>query len=69
MDFEVVNNLDGARSALKSDQAHIFLWEKYTTKFLVDQHEFKRIGEYPTPWPCFVISATDNIISNEPEFT
>jgi sulfonate transport system substrate-binding protein len=61
--FEVVNNLDGAREALKNDRAHIFLWEKYTTKFLVDQGEFKRVGEYPTPWPCFVISATDKIIA------
>ncbi len=65
--FEVVNNLDGARNALKNDQAHIFLWEKYTTKFLVDQHEFKRVGEYPTPWPCFVISATNKIIANDPD--
>lgn len=63
--FEVVNNLQGARIALKKNQAHIFLWEKYTTKFLVDQGEFKRVGEYPTPWPCFVISATDKIIGNQ----
>lgn len=67
MKFEVVNNLDGARAAFKNDQAHIFLWEKYTTKFLVDQGEFKRVGEYPTPWPCFVISATDKIIAEAPE--
>lgn len=65
--FEVVNNLDGARKALKNNKAHIFLWEKYTTKFLVDQGEFKRVGEYPTPWPCFVISATDKIIADDSE--
>ena len=65
--FEVVNNLDGARTALKNGQAHIFLWEKYTTQFLVDQGEFKRVGVYPTPWPCFVISATDKSIANDPD--
>lgn len=65
--FVVVNNLDGARTALKNDEAHIFLWEKYTTRFLVDQREFKRVGEYPTPWPCFVISATNKILANDPE--
>lgn len=65
--FEVVNNLDGARAALKTDKAQIFLWEKYTTKFLVDLGEFKRVGEYPTPWPCFVISATQAIIDREPK--
>lgn len=66
LNFRVVDNLEGARNALKNSQAHIFLWEKYTTKFLVDQGEFKRVGEYPTPWPCFVISATDKIIGTEP---
>lgn len=65
--FEVIDNLDGAREALKKDEAHIFLWEKYTTKFLVDQNEFKRVGEYPAPWPCFVIGATNAIIESEPE--
>ena len=60
--FEIVNNLDGARKALKEGVAQIFLWEKYTTKFLVEQAEFKRLSEYPTPWPCFVIGASNQMI-------
>ena len=65
--FEVINNLDGAREALKNDTAQVFLWEKYTTKFLVDKGEFRRVGEYPTPWPCFVIAATNKILEQEPQ--
>ncbi len=67
LNFEVVNDLDGARNALKDNQAHIFLWEKFTTKFLVDNGEFKRIGEYPTPWPGFVVSATEKMIDSDPD--
>ncbi len=55
--YEQVGNLDGGRTALKAGTADYFLWEKYTTKPLVDNGEFKRIGELPTPWPCFVIAA------------
>ena len=50
--LEVVGSLDGARQSLRAGQADVFLWEKYTTKFLVDSGEWRRIGEVPTPWPC-----------------
>jgi ABC-type nitrate/sulfonate/bicarbonate transport system substrate-binding protein len=53
--FVLVNNLEGAVQALSNGEADIFLWEKFTTKPLVDRHIFKRIGECPTPWACFVI--------------
>jgi sulfonate transport system substrate-binding protein len=57
--MEVVGSLDGARKALRDGQADVFLWEKYTTKFLVDSGEWRRIGEVPTPWPCFSFCASD----------
>lgn len=55
--FEVVGDLQGAKTALSGVEPKIFLWEKYTTKPLVDSGVFKRIGEVPTPWPCFSIVA------------
>ena len=61
--FEVIDNLDGAKKAFGNKEAKMFLWEKYTTKPLVDAGQFKRVGEIPTPWPCFVIVATENSIS------
>lgn len=54
----IVGNLEGARTSLKDGSSDYFLWEKYTTKPLVDSGEFRRIGECPTPWPCFVIAVT-----------
>lgn len=62
-DFELVGNLDGARKALAEDTAQLFMWEKFTTKPFVDNGEFKMIGECSTPWPCFVVAATDKFIA------
>ena len=60
--FLVVDNLDGAREEFLHNDSVFFLWEKYTTKFLVEAGEFNRIGEWPTPWPCFVIAASDQML-------
>lgn len=66
-DFIVVGNLDGARNALKKEEAELFLWEKYTTKPLVDVGEFRRIDECPTPWPSFVIAVREEVLKAHPE--
>lgn len=62
-----VNNLDGARNALKENQAQLFLWEKFTTQPLVDNGEFKRIGICPTPWPCFAVAVREEIVQEKEE--
>lgn len=62
--FEVVKNLDGAVEALTNGAADYFLWEKFTTKPLVDSGIFRRIGTCPSPWPCFVIAAREDFIQN-----
>ena len=67
LEFEVVKDLDGAVEALTKEEADYFMWEKFTTKPLVDQQTFRRLGDCPTPWPCFVIAVRDEFISNEKE--
>ena len=62
LQFEVINNLDGAVKALTEGSADYFLWEHFTTKPLIDNGTFRRLGDCPTPWPCFVIAATDVFI-------
>ena len=62
--FEVIKNLDGAIEGLTNEKADYFLWEKFTTKPIVDQGIFRCIDTYPTPWPCFVIAASDSFIKN-----
>ena len=61
--FEIVNNLDGAIESLSEGKSDYFMWEKYTTKPLVDNGTFKRVGECPTPWPCFVIAVRNEFLN------
>lgn len=54
--YEIIGNLDGAVKAMEKGSQGIFLWEKYTTSPTVKSGKMKRIGELPSPWPCFVIA-------------
>ena len=56
LNFEVIKDLEGAVAGLTKDVADYFMWEKFTTKPLVDDGTFRRIGNCPSPWPCFVIA-------------
>lgn len=60
--FHLVKNLEGALHALALQEADVFYWEKYTTKPYVDEGKLKCLGEFVTPWPCFVLAATDEAI-------
>jgi len=62
LQYEVVGSLQGARQALAEGQAAAFMWEKFTTKPLVDSGEWRRVGECVTPWPCFVVAATNTAL-------
>jgi sulfonate transport system substrate-binding protein len=60
--FKVVDNLQGGIDALKNGIADYFMWERFTTKPLVDNGTFRRIGTCPTPWPCFVIAVRNEVL-------
>lgn len=60
--FNIINNLNGAIEGLASGEADYFMWERFTTKPLVDNGTFKHLGNCPTPWPCFVLVGTDSFI-------
>ncbi|NBL64186.1 ABC transporter substrate-binding protein [Flavobacterium sp. NST-5] len=62
--FEIVNTIDGAVEALSNGTADYFMWERFMTKPLVDAGIFRKIGECPTPWPCFVIAVRNEILEN-----
>jgi len=62
--FKVINTLQGGITALENGMADYFMWEHFTTKPLVDNGTFRRIGNCPSPWPCFVIAVRDEILEN-----
>ncbi|MEM9858615.1 MAG: ABC transporter substrate-binding protein [Bacteroidota bacterium] len=65
--FVVVNDLDGGLKSLQTGASTIFYWEKYTTKPYVKRNLLQRIGEFNSPWPCFMIAARNEIINKFPE--
>ncbi len=67
LNFEVIKDLDGAVKGLTDGVADYFLWEKFMTKPIVDQGVFRRIGECPTPWPCFVVAAREDFLDSNTE--
>ena len=67
LEFEIVNTIDGAVKSLSNKESDYFLWEKFMTKPLVDSGIFRKIGDCPTPWPCFVIAVRNEVLKNETE--
>jgi sulfonate transport system substrate-binding protein len=67
IEFELVNTLEGAVEALSTNKAQLFLWERYMTQPIVDQGLFKRLETIATPWPSFVIAATESCIREKEE--
>ena len=64
LQFKVVGDLQGGIDALTNGDADYFMWEHFTTKPLVDNGTFRRVGDCPTPWPCFVIAVRNEILEN-----
>jgi ABC-type nitrate/sulfonate/bicarbonate transport system substrate-binding protein len=60
--FEIVHTFNGAVAALTQGTADYFMWERFMTKPIVDQGIFRRIGDCPTPWPCFVIAVREDFL-------
>ena len=59
LEFVEVGGMEGARAAFKGEQADVFLWEKFTTKPLVDQGEFRILGECIPQFSSFVICVSN----------
>jgi ABC-type nitrate/sulfonate/bicarbonate transport system substrate-binding protein len=66
LDFEIVNTIDGAVESLTQGKSDYFMWEHFMTKPLVDEGIFRRLGDCPTPWPCFVIAVREEILQKYP---
>lgn len=67
LQFEIVNTIDGAVDALTNHNADYFMWERFMTKPLVDKGIFRRLDDCLTPWPSFVIVATDQLLESSPD--
>jgi len=67
LDFQVIDNLEGALESLPKGEGDYFMWEKFMTKPYVDNGTFRKVGECPTPWPCFVIAVRNEVLEKDSE--
>lgn len=67
LQFEIINTLDGAIEGLTEGKADYFMWERFMTKPIVDKGIFRRVGDCPTPWPCFVIAVRNEFLKENEE--
>lgn len=65
LEFKKIGNLDGARKALTSGEADVFLWERFTTEPYVESGEFRRLAERRTLWPAFLVCVRDEVLSSK----
>ena len=65
LNFKVVDTLNNAVEALSKGDADYFMWEHFTTKPIVDAGTFRRLGDFPTPWSCFVVAAHNEVIEKK----
>ena len=63
----MVKNIAGALPSLSTQETDVFYWEKYTTKPYVYQGILRRVGQFVTPWPCFMIAATNDVLEKKPD--
>ncbi|WP_436517050.1 ABC transporter substrate-binding protein [Ekhidna sp. To15] len=64
--FVEVKDINGGIESLNSNETEVFYWEKFTTKPYLEKGKLKKIGEFISPWPCFMIAATNDIIESDP---
>ena len=66
LNFVELKNLAGMCEGLKSGLADVFMWESVMTQPHVDSGLLRKLDETTTPWSCFMLVASDNIIKNNP---
>lgn len=58
--FEIVRSLRGAEEAMELNRDIAFMWEKFTTKPLVDAGTWRRVDTFAAPWPAFLFVISDH---------
>ena len=65
LEFQIINDLNGALESLPKGEGDYFMWEKFMTQPYVDNGTFRKVGECPTPWPCFVIAVRNDVLETD----
>ena len=55
IEFVVVGDINGAIESIGAGRSDAFLWEHFTTEPAVRAGHFRRIGDFVSPWPAWVV--------------
>lgn len=59
--FNVIGDVYGGIWSLETNEAQIFLWDKYMTHPFTVQKKCRFVDEVITPWPCFAIAVREEV--------
>lgn len=68
LQFSIQNNFENLRKSLENNEINAFMWEYFMQKPFYDRGEMRRVGQIITPWPCFLIAAKQDFISNSIQY-
>jgi len=63
--LKVVNTLQGAREAMGKGEIDCWIWEKFTTKHIVDCGEWDILEELHAPWHPFLFVASEKALAEK----
>lgn len=62
-DYEICNTFVNLRAAVNDGKADFFMWEHFTSNKYYLNGEIRKIGEIYTPWPSWMITASQELLS------
>eukprot|EP00049_Salpingoeca_infusionum_P016156 m.326818 g.326818 ORF g.326818 m.326818 type:complete len:605 (-) comp16022_c1_seq18:6653-8467(-) len=63
--FETKGNITQLCEGVNDLSTDAFLWETFTTKPYHDDGTVRRVGDVTTPWPCFMLAATTDVLGTK----
>lgn len=57
-----VGGMEGAKSALLTGQAEVFMWEQVMTRPMVHSGQWRCVDVFSAPWPAFVIAVRGELV-------
>lgn len=63
--FSIKGNFKQLRDGVNDSSTDAFMWETFTTKPFHDSGEVRRVGDITTPWPCFMLAARHQVVTEK----
>ena len=60
--YAPVGTFEKLRESVNAKETSVFMWERFMSKPYYDSGTIRAVGTIVTPWPCFCIAATSDVI-------